>query len=157
MLSRLHKGHLGITKCCALALTSVWWPNLSSQIEEMVNKCQTSSKFRPDINAPLLPSDVPDRPWSRVGMDLFELHGKKYVIAVNYLSRWADIRLMQGEAASATIQAAKSIFATHGILEVVVSDNGPQFASTEFRQFAQRVPVHPHDQLTTIPTEQRGG
>ena len=66
-----------------------------------------------------------------------EPHGKKYVIAVDYLSRWAEIHLMQGEAASAAIQAVKRIFATHSILEVVVSDNGPQFASTEFREFAQ--------------------
>ena len=44
--------------------------------------------------------------------------------------------LMQ-EAAAVTIQAVKSILATHGIPEVVVSDNGPQFASVEFREFAR--------------------
>ena len=60
--------------------------------------------------------------------------------------------LMQ-EAAAVTIQAVKSILATHGIPEVVVSDNGPQFANAEFGEFAQDVPIHPHDQLTTIPTE----
>lgn len=120
-----------------MALTSVWWPNLSSQIEEMVNKCQTCSRLRPDIKETLLPSDFPDRPWSRVGIDLFDPHGKKYVIVVDYLSRWAEIPLMEGEAAAATIQAVKSIFATHGIPEVVVSDNGRQFASAEFREFGQ--------------------
>ena len=44
---------------------------------------------------------------------------------------------MQGEAASATIGTAKSISATHGIPDVVGSDNGPQFASAEFREFAE--------------------
>ena len=64
-------------------------------------------------------------------MDLSDLYGKKYVIAVHYLSRRAEIRLMQGEAASATIRAAKSISATHGIPDVVGSDNGSQFAAHE--------------------------
>ena len=136
MLNRLHEGHLGITKCRAMARTCVWWPNISSQIEEMVNKCHACSKLRPDIKEPLLPSAVPDRPWSRLGMDLFELHGKKYIIAVDYLSRWAEIRQLQKETAAATIAATKSIFATHGIPEMVVSDNGPQFSSAEFQAFA---------------------
>ena len=92
----LHEGHQGITKCRALALTSVWWPNLSRKIEEekMVNKCKTCSRFHPDIKEQILPSVVPDRPWSRVGMDLFDLHCKKYVIVVDYLSRGAEICLM---------------------------------------------------------------
>lgn len=70
-------------------------------------------------------------------MDLSDLYGKKHVIAVHYLSRRAEIRLMQGEAASATIGTAKSISATHGIPDVVGSDNGSQFASAEFREFAE--------------------
>ena len=31
----------------------------------------------------------------------------------------------------------KEIFATHGIPDLVISDNGPQFASSSFQQFAQ--------------------
>ena len=38
IMNRLHEGHLGITKCCALASSSVWWPNISSNIEDMVKK-----------------------------------------------------------------------------------------------------------------------
>jgi len=33
------------------------------------------------------------------------------------------------------IQRTKFIFAKHGILQEVVSDNGPQYSSLEFRQF----------------------
>lgn len=66
-----------------------------------------------------------------------DLYGKKHVIAVHYLSRRAEIRLMQGEAASATIGTAKSISATHGIPDVVSSDKCSQFASAEFREFAE--------------------
>lgn len=50
-LHRLHEGHLGISKYRALALISVWWSNLSNQMEEMVNKCQP---FRPDITTSTL-------------------------------------------------------------------------------------------------------
>ena len=137
MLNRLHEGHLGITKCRAMARTCIWWPNLSIQIEEMVNKCHTCKKHRPERKEPLLPSEAPDRPWSRLGMDIFDLKGKKYILAVDYLSRWAEVRQLQAETTTATVAAVKSIFATHGIPDVVVSDNGPQFASAEFQAFAR--------------------
>ncbi|GFO26002.1 Pol polyprotein [Plakobranchus ocellatus] len=37
MLNKLHESHLGVTKCRALAETSVWGPNISSQIEDMLD------------------------------------------------------------------------------------------------------------------------
>ena len=36
------------------------------------------------------------------------------------------------------IQALKGIFATHSIPDLVVSDNGSQFASQEFKEFGRR-------------------
>ena len=35
------------------------------------------------------------------------------------------------------IQALKEIFAVHGIPDVIMSDNGPQFSSASFLQFAK--------------------
>lgn len=137
ILDKLHESHLGITKCRALAQTSVWWPNMSSQIEDMVKKCSLCAKSRPTTREPLLPSSFPDRPWSRVAMDLFDLHGKTYLLVVDYHSRWPEIRLLNHQTSGAIISRLKSIFATHGIPDVVVSDNGPQFASSEFQNFTK--------------------
>ncbi|KAL8582115.1 hypothetical protein ACOMHN_004035 [Nucella lapillus] len=137
MLNRLHEGHLGIVKCRALAQTSIWWPYISSQIEDLVNKCSKCHKHRPLHREPLLPSSIPERPWERVATDLLELKGKTYIVVVDYLSRWAEIRPLKTETSKATINALKSIFATHGIPDIVMSDNGPNFASCEFMDFAQ--------------------
>ena len=137
ILSRLHEGHLGITKCRALAQTSVWWPNISSQIEEMVRKCGTCAKLRPIQREPLLPSSLPERPWSRLAMDLFDLKGRTYIVVVDYYSRWVELRLLEQLDSKCVINKLKSIFATHGIPETIVSDNGPQFASAAFQAFAR--------------------
>ena len=40
LLDKLHSGHQGITKCRERARQSVWWPGLSSQLEELVRDCQ---------------------------------------------------------------------------------------------------------------------
>ncbi|GFN90987.1 Pol polyprotein [Plakobranchus ocellatus] len=72
-----------------------------------------------------------------LAMDLFDLHGKTYLLLVEYHSRWPEIRLLDGLSSAAVIARLKSIFATHGIPDVLVSDNCPQFASAEFRKFTE--------------------
>ena len=36
VLSQLHEGHLGISKCKLRARNSVFWPELNSEIEEKI-------------------------------------------------------------------------------------------------------------------------
>ena len=137
ILQRLHEGHQGITKTKALASTCVWWPYISSQIETMVNKCATCAVHRPERSEPLRPSSFPNTPWSRLAMDLFELKEKTYLIIVDYFSRWIGLRLLEKLNSKTTITQTKSVFATHGIPDMIMLDNGPQLASWEFKVFAQ--------------------
>ena len=85
-MGKIHEGHQGITKCRERAKQSVWWPGLSKQIEDLVEKCDKCSKERQNRFEPMIPSDVPERPWQTVGSDLFELNGSNYLLVVGYLS-----------------------------------------------------------------------
>ena len=40
VLSQLHEGHLGISKCKLRARNSVFWPGLNSEIEEKIGLCK---------------------------------------------------------------------------------------------------------------------
>ena len=136
MLDCIHSGHLGISKCRARARTSVWWPGLSTAIEDMVKRCTTCAKERPQTKEPLMPSSFPSRLWERLGMDLFEHEGRTYLIAVDYYSRWIEIKRLGKQTAESVITACKELFATHGIPDVIMSDNGPQFSAESFQSFA---------------------
>lgn len=84
-----------------------------------------------------MPSSFPERPWSRIAMDLFELNNKMYILVVDYFSRWIELRRLGNQTSKETVEKVKSIFAVHGIPDVVMSDNGSQFASFEFKDFAK--------------------
>ena len=135
VLGQLHQGHLGVTKCRARAMQSVWWPLSSKQIEAMCNLCHICALHRPERKEPLLPSSFPSYAWERIGTDLFELDKKTYIVVVDYYSRWIEIRRLLQTTSAHAIEALKSIFSTHGIPDYVVSDNGPQFASRDFKDF----------------------
>ena len=57
------------------------------------------------------------------------------MIVVDYYSRWFEIRRLNDQSSSRVISVLKELFSTHGIPDIIVSDNGPQFSSDAFRLF----------------------
>lgn len=127
-----------ITKCRSRACTSVWWPRLSKQIEDLVPQCVTCAKDRPTPKEPFLLASFPSCPWKRIANDLFELNGKVYLIVTDYYSRWFEIKELRNETSRVVIQALKELLAIHGIPDLIISDNGPQYSADSFREFATK-------------------
>ena len=136
ILDKLHSGHQGLTKCRERARQSVWWPGLSKQLEELIRNCPECSQDRFQHAEPLVPSTFPTLPWEIIATDLFQWKGHTYLLIVDYFSRYIEISKLTGETSAEVIRHMKSIFARHGIPQRVMSDNGPQFASSLFKEFA---------------------
>lgn len=136
VLSKLHEGHLGLVKCRERARQSVWWPGLSNQLKELVLNCRTCLKERLNPKEPLMPTQFPDRPWQRLGADLFMLGTKTYLLVVDYYSRYVEIAQLSPSRSTDVIVHMKSIFARHGVPETLITDNGPQFSGHSFASFA---------------------
>lgn len=137
VLEKLHESHQGRGKCRERAGTSVWWPGIGQDINTVVEACSYCIENGPaQRHEPLMPTSLPGRPWEKVAADLCELNQRKYLITVDYYSRWIEIDLLGSTTSSAVIGKFKRIFATHGIPDVMMSDNGPQFSSDEFASFA---------------------
>ncbi|KAF6022082.1 hypothetical protein EB796_019610 [Bugula neritina] len=137
LLDRIHQAHQGIVKCQARARRAIWWPGMSKQIKEMVQGCRQCRINSPTPVEPLQPSTLPSKPWIKLGADLFEFQKKNYLLVVDYHSRYIEVRRLDSLSSAFTVDKVKSIFSTHGIPEVVISDNGPQFSSREFQEFAK--------------------
>lgn len=135
-LEKIHSGHQGIQKCRALVSVSVWWPGISHEIENMVKSCLTCAKNARPRREPMMPTELPTYPWQKVGTDLFQLKGKTYLVVVDYFSRFPEVQALSKIDSESVIVALKTIFTRFGIPEVVVSDNGPQYSSKEFSEFA---------------------
>lgn len=137
VLNKIHAGHQGITKCRARAKCSVWWPGLSRQLQETVEKCQICTQKRRQPPEPLLPGNTPDGPWQKVGADLCHVDGFTYLVMCDYFSRSIEVARLQYTTSSAVVERMKSWFARNGVPVTVVTDNGPQFSSDTFRLFSK--------------------
>ena len=138
MLDRLHTGHQGISKCRERARQSLWWPGLSRQLEELVKNCSVCRKCSNQRREPLIPAALPELPWQRVGTDLFEFKGRSFLLIVDYYSRFIEVARLNRATSEEVILHTKGIFARHGIPEVVVSDNGPQYSSEAYAALARQ-------------------
>ena len=135
ILGKLHTGHQGIVKCRERARQSVWWPGLSTQLVQLVKKCRECCKEQKQPAEPFITSELPELPFRKVGMDLFEWEKQSHLLVVDYYSRYIEIALLKRTTATEVIAHMKSIFARHGIPELIVLDNGPQYSSEEFSKF----------------------
>ena len=137
-LQKLHQSHQGIEKIKRLARESIFWPGMNSQIDELVSNCSTCLHHaNANQHEPLHPHEIPSRPWQKVGTDLFDWNGKPHLIVVDYYSRYPEVSELRNTKARTVINKTKSIFSRHGIPESVVSDNGTQYSSEEYKQFTK--------------------
>ena len=60
---------------------------------------------------------------------LVQVEQQMYLLIIDYYSQYIEIAHLKGATAEEVITHTKSIFARHGIPELVLLDNGPQFSS----------------------------
>ena len=121
---------------------------MSGELEELIKNCPECYKVRQQCPQPLTPTPLPELPWQKVGTDLFDWKGSIFLLIVDYYSRFVEIAKLKRATADEVIMYTKSIFARHGIPEIVVSDNGPQFSSEAYAQFAE---VYQFQHVTSSP------
>jgi transposase InsO family protein len=73
---------------------------------------------------------------AKVASDLFQYKKEQYILIVDYYSRYIEISRLEKTTSGVVINHMKSIFSKHGIPEMVISDNGPQYSAAEFTEFS---------------------
>ncbi|XP_062608629.1 uncharacterized protein K02A2.6-like [Saccostrea cucullata] len=139
VMTELHSGHIGIVKMKAVARSYVWWPKVDEAIEEVCKACSGCKRVQNTPSAaPVHPWNLPPKAWHRLHIDFAgPFHNAMFLIVVDAYSKWPEVFEMRSTTSNATINTLRTLFARQGIPAEIVSDNGPQFRSEEFRQFME--------------------
>lgn len=136
MLTALHETHDGIVISKSIARSYFWWPGLDHEIEALVASCDSCQVNR---NMPASTSHswiTPSNPWERLHIDFAgPFQQKTYLIVIDPYSKWPEVKLVSSTSSECAIKALREIFATQGLPETVVSDNGTGFTSEQFKEF----------------------
>ena len=101
---------------------------------------------------PMHPWGYPERAWSRIHVDYAgPFMGHMFLVIIDAYSKLMDVHPVSTATSAATIEKLRITFANQGLPDVLVSDNGTCFTSSEFQTFMNRngikhitsAPYHP--------------
>ena len=108
---------------------------MNAEVRDQIKQYSICNEFQAkNQKLPMHSHELPDRPWSRVAVDQFKLHGKDYIVLVDFYSDFMEVKKLEENTSSSVIEFLKEQFSRYGIPDTVVTDNGPQFSSQEFQK-----------------------
>ncbi|KAK3918904.1 hypothetical protein KUF71_001028 [Frankliniella fusca] len=138
-LETLHKAHMGIEKAKAKARQTMYWPAMSNDIATMMQGCRICERNAPaNIHEPIIPQEIPRYPFQKISVDIMELTSHNYLVIVDNLSKWLEIKKLNSKSSASVIGALRQVFAIHGIPEIIYGDNNP-LNSKECHEYAQAI------------------
>jgi transposase InsO family protein len=66
------------------------------------------------------------------------LNNKNYLVWINSFTKWHEVIEISKINSVYLIDKLKEIFGCFGLLNKIISDNGPQFCSSEFIEFSKQ-------------------
>ncbi|XP_058811007.1 uncharacterized protein K02A2.6-like [Topomyia yanbarensis] len=129
-----------------IARSFVYWPGIDTDIEKTAKSCAECAR---QAHAPSKFSEhhwqYPNGPWERIHIDYAgPVAGSMLLIIVDAYSKWLEVKVTNSMTTAATIGIIDELFSRYGAPVTIVSDNGPQFTSAEFKEFLQNSGVKFH-------------
>ena len=142
-----HETHQGIVRTKQRLRELYWWPRMDRQVDALIKECTTcrqNDKSAVTHNAPLQPVPLPAAAWEKVGIDIvgpFENAPRdcRFAITlVDYYSKWPEVSFVSHVDTAMIIQFLTAVFSREGNVKEIVSDNGVQFTSAEFKDYLKQ-------------------
>ena len=118
----------------ARAKLAVWWPGIKRDIEIQRAACEGciwAAPSQPSL-PPVEPSN-PDYPMQKICSDVAHFKDQTYVVIVDRFTNWASV--YRANKAEGLIKALRHHFVNFGAPEELASDGGPEYTSSETREF----------------------
>ena len=134
----LHGGHSGADAMMLRARDILYWPGMWNGLKAIADECEACQKVKPaNKKEHLRVHEVPKHRFLKVGSDVLYHHGKTYLVVVDYMSDYIELKELEDETTTSVINACKEIFARHGVPEQFHSDNAPYYSCSQFQKFAE--------------------
>ena len=145
ILKLLHLGHFGMQRMKQLARSTVCWPRIDFDIENLCRKCTSCGQFQNKPDKPSIhPWMMTEKPWSRLHLDhAINFLGRNWLVLVDAYSKYPCIHPTTSTSSKSSTAILEQEFAHFGYPHTLVTDNATTFMSQEFQAWCkQRGIVH---------------
>lgn len=146
-------GHLGIFKTYHRLKQRYTWPKMKYDVSRYVRRCTTCIQSKPEQKA--VPGRMGghskiSRPWEMLCIDLIgplprSTSGNNFILIIaDCFSKFVlSFPLRKATAARVVKHLEEDVFLIYGVPRGIISDNGVQFRSKEYKQLLERYKVRP--------------
>ena len=137
MLQYIHEGHQGKEKCLLWARNMVFWPKMTYDIQELIERCiicQEQGKSQSIIG---ITQELPSFLWHTLTTDIFYWKKMDFLIVTGVFSKYFLVRKLANSTSAAVCAEIATIVTELSIPHIIRSDNGPCYNSKEFQQLLQ--------------------
>ena len=125
MLQYIHEGHQGRKRCLLRARNTVFWPRISYDIQELIERCiicQEHGKSQPITG---ITQEIPPFPWHTLATDIFYWKRMDFLIVADVFSKYFLVRKLTNSSSAAVCAEIATIVTELGLPHVIRSDNVP--------------------------------
>ncbi|KAF4532836.1 hypothetical protein B566_EDAN018014 [Ephemera danica] len=139
VLRRLHQHHQGIVRTKAVARSYCWWPQINTDIENLIAGCQVCAVRQPDPpKLPMVSWPLATKPMQRIHLDFFgPMFNCYFLVMVCAFSNWLELTYGPNQDAATVIASCNLWFSYLGLPAECVCDNGPAFRAELFSSYLQ--------------------
>ena len=132
------EGHQGIVKTKQRLRSKVWWPGIDRDAERICRSCMHCLQVStPNPPPPLSMTKFPSEAWTFLSADLLGPlpNGQHIIVLIDYYSRFFETAIIRTTTAGKVIEFMDTVFARMGYPKALRTDNGPQFACSDFQEY----------------------
>ena len=141
MLQYIYKGHQGKERCLLRARNTVFWPKMTYDIQQLIEKCMICQEY--GKSQPLMGTtqELSPFPWHTLETDLFYWKRMDFLIVADVFSKYILVRKLPNSTSAAVCIELCMIVTEVDLPHIIGSDNGRCYDSKEFQQFLQHYSI----------------
>ena len=144
MLQYIHDGHQGKERCLLRARNTVFWPKITYDIQELIERCIICQEHGKSQSIIGITQELPPFPWHTLATDIFYWKRMDFLIVADVFSKYFLVRKLANSSSAAVCAEIATIVTELGLHHIIRSDNGPCYNSKEFQQLLQRYNITHH-------------
>ena len=144
MLQYIHEGHQGKERCLLRARNTVFWPKITYDIQELIERCIICQEHAKSQSIIGITQELPLFPWHTLATDIFYWKRMDFLIVTDVFSKYFLVRKLANSTSAAVCAEIATILTELGLPHIIRSDNGPCYNSKEFQQLLQHYNITHH-------------
>ena len=116
---------------CVLAQPKEGIRRTCAQLSVVSEASQAKRKPKP---TPSLGQEIPVVPWTKLASDIFHFQNDSYLLIVDFTSQFPIVCKLKSMTAKHVVSHFSEVFGEYRWPDTLLTDNGPCYASYEFKQ-----------------------